>query len=127
MVAGTGGGPDAVRAEPLIGLANGHWQAPSEGVSLEPYETVAAVMFCLIGSDTLRQALVNAVQLHGDTDTVAALVGGLLGSQLTPNDIRAQLPWSKAVLLPESDDQVVEVSEALGTARAVLSSAQANR
>jgi ADP-ribosyl-[dinitrogen reductase] hydrolase len=37
--------------------------------------------------------LVSAVQLGGDIDTVAALVGGLMGGKLTAGQVRAELPW----------------------------------
>jgi ADP-ribosyl-[dinitrogen reductase] hydrolase len=107
-------------ADVLSQISSRLWRAPSEGVSLDPYETVSAVLYCLVEATTLRQAMTSAVQLGGDTDTVAALVGGLLGSQLTPDEIRAELSWCEAVLLPEPDEHVLDVSETLATARAVL-------
>jgi ADP-ribosyl-[dinitrogen reductase] hydrolase len=38
--------------------------------------------------------------LGGDTDTTAAIVGGILGCQL--QDVTADIPWLPRVLLPES-------------------------
>jgi ADP-ribosylglycohydrolase len=104
----------------LEDVAEDRWRAPSAGVSLDPYETVTAVISCIARATTLRQALVDAVQFHGDTDTVAALVGGVVGSQLTPSQVRAELPWHNAVVLPESDDQIAEAAEMLATVRAAL-------
>lgn len=52
---------------------------------------------------------------------MAALVGGLLGSQLGPYEIRAELPWYPSVLVPESDEQILELSGALTTVRTALS------
>ena len=39
-------------------------------------------------------------RLGGDTDTTAAIVGGILGCQL--QDVTADIPWLPRVLLPES-------------------------
>jgi len=43
---------------------------------------VAAALRCATRATSLRSGLVGAVQLGGDTDTVAALVGGLMGGNL---------------------------------------------
>lgn len=43
-----------------------------------------------------RGAMLTAVKLKGDADTVAALVGGLLGSQRTPIQVHAELSWNRA-------------------------------
>jgi ADP-ribosylglycohydrolase len=79
------------------------------------------VLSCIVSTPVLREALVRAVQLGGVTDTVAALVGGLLGCRLTPDQVRAGLPWHGAVLLAGIDTQIADVSAALATTRAVLS------
>ena len=70
---------EARLAEMLTQVSAGTWEPPAGGISLDPYETVAAVLWCATRATSLRDGLVNAVQLGGDTDTVAALVGGLLG------------------------------------------------
>jgi hypothetical protein len=46
---------------------------------------------------------------------------GLLGGQLGPGEVRGELPWHRAVQLPERDEEVMEVSEALAITRAVRS------
>lgn len=107
-------------AEMLTRLPQGNWRASSTGVSLEPYETVTAVLSCVTKPSDLRHALVDAVRLRGDTDTVAALVGGLLGAQHPPDEVRRELLWHHAVLLPEPADQIVETAETLATTRAIL-------
>ena len=63
----------------------------------------------------------SAVQLGGDTDTVAALVGGLLGCGLAAAQVRAELPWHQVVVLPEPEGLIAETAAALATARAVNS------
>jgi len=114
-------GTDARLAEILTQVAAGTWQAPAEGVSLDPYDTVAAVLWCVASAPSLRGGLVSAVQLGGDTDTVAALVGGLLGAKLTVDQVHAELPWHQAVVLPEPDSAMSEIAAALATIRAVRS------
>lgn len=63
----------------------------------------------------------SAVQLGGDTDTVAALVGGLMGCKLTAGQVRAELPWHGLVVLPEPQSVLAETAAALATVRAVQS------
>ena len=70
---------------------------------------------------SLRDGLVSAVQLGGDTDTVAALVGGLLGCRLTADQVRAELPWHRFLVLPEPESVITETAVALATTRAVQS------
>jgi len=63
---------------------------------------------------------VSAVQLGGDTDTVAALVGGLLGCHLTADQVRSGLPWHQLVV-PELESTITDTAAALATTRAVRS------
>ena len=92
-------------AEMLTQVSAGTWEPPANGISLDPYETVAAVLSCATRATSLRTGLVSAVQLGGDTDTVAALVGGLMGGKLTAEQVRAELPWHQLVVLPEPETQ----------------------
>lgn len=113
----------AVSADPrlarmLAQLARQEWAPPAGGVSLDPYEAVTAVLYCVTRASSLRGALVSAVQLGGDTDTVAALTGGLLGCQLTPGQVRAELPWHRFVVLPEPESVIAETAAALAASRA---------
>ena len=112
---------DARLAEMLTQVSAGTWEPPANGISLDPYETVAAVLWCATRATSLRSGLVNAVQLGGDTDTVAALVGGLMGSKLTAEQVRAELPWHQLVVLPEPESAIAETAVALATARAIQS------
>src|SRR5438270_8670377 len=105
----------------LTQVSEGIWTAPAAGTSLDPYETVTAVLSCVARAPSLRGGLVSAVQLGGDTDTVAALVGGLLGAKLTVEQVHAELPWHQAVVLPEPDSAISEIAAALATVRAVRS------
>jgi ADP-ribosylglycohydrolase len=42
----------------------------------------------------------NAVALGGDTDTTAAIAGGILGCQL--EDVESQIPWLSGVGMPDA-------------------------
>jgi ADP-ribosylglycohydrolase len=114
-------GIDESLAEMLTQVSGGAWAAPANGISLDPYETVAAALCCVAQAPSLRDGLVTAVQLGGDTDTVAALVGGLVGCRLTADQVRAELPWHHLVKLPEPDSMIAESATALATARAIRS------
>jgi ADP-ribosylglycohydrolase len=94
----TGSLDELVRA-----VSQGTWTPPSAGIGLDPLETVGAVLHCVATAQSLGSAMLTAVALGGDTDTVAALVGGILGCGRTPDEIRAELAWSKNVLLPPAD------------------------
>jgi len=115
-------GADAQLSEMLTRVSEGTWTAPANGISLDPYETVAAALLCTTRGPSLRDGLASAVQLGGDTDTVAALVGGLMGCKLTAEQVRAELPWHRLVARPERDSVIAEAATALATARAVQSS-----
>jgi ADP-ribosyl-[dinitrogen reductase] hydrolase len=89
--------------EPMLhAVAAGTWQAPEDGVSLDPYQTVAAVLSCVLRAASLRDALVEAVRMGGDTDTVAALVGGLLGAPHTGSGHR-RTPMERRRPAPASE------------------------
>jgi ADP-ribosyl-[dinitrogen reductase] hydrolase len=90
-------------ADMLAAVARGAWTPPARGVSLDPYETVSAALACFASATSVREALLSAVRLGGDTDTVAALVGGLAGARRTADQIRAELPWADAVHAPGQD------------------------
>ena len=112
---------DARLAEMLTQVSTGTWRPPANGISLDPYETVAAALWCATRGTSLRSGLTSAVQLGGDTDTVTALVGGLMGGKLTAEQVRAELPWHQLVVLPEPESAIAETAAALATTRAIQS------
>lgn len=101
----------------LASLAAATWQPPAHGISLDPAETVTAALACTLRASSLRDGLLQAVRMGGDTDTVAAITGGLLGARLTVTDVLAELPWHATVLLPDAV-LVTETSSALAAVRA---------
>ncbi len=100
----------------LASLLSGTWRPPAQGISLDPAETVTAALACTVRASSLRDGLFQAVGMGGDTDTVAAITGGLLGARLTATDVLAELPWHGTVLLPDSV-LVAEMSSALAAVR----------
>lgn len=82
---------------------------------------MTAALACVTRASDLRQALIQAVGFGGDTDTVAAIVGGILGAGLNRDEVLAELSWHSVVLLPAADD-IAEVAAGLASARASSSS-----
>jgi ADP-ribosyl-[dinitrogen reductase] hydrolase len=54
----------------------------------------------------LATAMKRAVSLGGDTDTAAAIVGGILGAQA--EDVEGEISWLSSIRLPEPE--VVEAT-----------------
>jgi ADP-ribosyl-[dinitrogen reductase] hydrolase len=85
-----------------------NWEPPKEGVILDAVATVATVLHVLQQATGLASAMKQAVALGGDTDTAAAIVGGILGSQV--DNVEGEIPWLTAVVLPDPD--IVEATAA---------------
>jgi ADP-ribosylglycohydrolase len=43
-------------------------------------DTLEAALWCVLTTDSYRECVLKAVNLGGDTDTVAAIAGGLAGA-----------------------------------------------
>jgi ADP-ribosyl-[dinitrogen reductase] hydrolase len=102
----------ALEGEPLdLGAAD--WRPPPRGVSLDATETLEAVRHVIREHEDPADAMRAAVMLGGDTDTVAAIAGGILGCRAP----EATIPWIDRVLLPDSA-LLDELSEQLAARRA---------
>jgi ADP-ribosyl-[dinitrogen reductase] hydrolase len=64
--------------ETLVGTRIPQWVKREKGVSLDPIETLSAVIYVVGNCTSAAQAYVRACELGGDTDTVAALSGALI-------------------------------------------------
>jgi ADP-ribosyl-[dinitrogen reductase] hydrolase len=64
---------------PIPEGASGTWGPYRAGMVLDAVATVASVMLVLRESKGLAAAMKRTVALGGDTDTAAAIVGGILG------------------------------------------------
>ncbi|MFB4273480.1 ADP-ribosylglycohydrolase family protein [Nonomuraea sp. GTA35] len=74
------------------------WELSPDGVSLDVMDTLGAVLHVLSLHEEPVDAMRCAVSLGGDTDTVAAIVGGILSCRQDVVDI----PWRSQVVLPSS-------------------------
>lgn len=94
-----GGDDPAVHAllDALRRAAEGRWVPSSRGVPLDAAGTTGAVLSVLAGTDDPVAGMQVAVALGGDTDTAAAIVGGLLGCR----EATVAVPWSSWARLPD--------------------------
>jgi ADP-ribosylglycohydrolase len=78
--------------------ADREWRPGADGVPLDAVETLAAVVHVVASrGDDLDGALRYAVSLGGDTDTVAAITGGIVGC----GSAEVPLGWLAHVILPD--------------------------
>jgi hypothetical protein len=86
--------------QPLRRAARGDWPPNTAEPTLDAFTTVASVLSVFRETIGLATAMKHAVALGGDTDTTAAIVGGILGCQL--EDVGGQIPWHlvSACLMP---------------------------
>ena len=91
---GSGAWVQAVRA-----AAHVTWTPGPAGVTLEAAETLASVIQVLaVCGDDLEKAVRYAVSLGGDTETVAAITGGILGCRAAD----AAISWLDHVIMPDA-------------------------
>ncbi len=89
----------AVWLETARAAGDGTWRPGAEGVPLDAAETLAAVLHVLATcGDDVDGAMRYAVGLGGDTDTVAAITGGILGCRNGRGGDRMARP----VILPDA-------------------------
>jgi ADP-ribosyl-[dinitrogen reductase] hydrolase len=88
--------------------AHGDWGSLQDGMILDAVAALATVLHVLRHATGLASAMKQAVALGGDTDTAAAIVGGILGSQA--GDVEGEIPWLASVVLPEPE--IVEATAA---------------
>lgn len=78
------------------------WQVPRENhISNESLETLNAVLWTVKTSDSASQALKNACELGGDTDTVAALSTSLVVARFREKSNFDSLPWLNEIIWSE--------------------------
>jgi ADP-ribosyl-[dinitrogen reductase] hydrolase len=86
---------------PIRQATSGQWVPEASGPS-EAVGTLASVLQVLGGATGLAAAMKEAVALGGDTDTAAAIVGGILGCQR--EDVEGEISWLSQVRLPRADE-----------------------
>jgi ADP-ribosylglycohydrolase len=88
--------------------ASGDWPLTTAEPTLDALATVANVLHVLGEARGLATAMKHAVALGGDTDTTAAIVGGILGCQL--EDVGSQISWLPRMRMP--DEGLIEATAA---------------
>ena len=89
------------------------WIPPEEGISLDPLETLLAVLWSTRGAHTCKDVFSRACWLGGDTDTVAALSGGLFCAIKSDNhqffdiDWLPMVQWSEIFHVKESIELLI--------------------
>jgi ADP-ribosylglycohydrolase len=91
----------AAALAPIRQAASGEW-VPEAGGPSDAVDTLASVLQVLRGATGLAAAMKEAVALGGDTDTAAAIVGGILGCQR--EDVESEISWLSQVRLPRADE-----------------------
>jgi ADP-ribosylglycohydrolase len=91
----------AVWMQNLRAAEDGTWRPGAGGVTLDAADTLAAVVHVLAtcGEDA-DGAMRYAVGLGGDTDTVAAITGGILGCR----DVRVEIEWLDRAKVPDATE-----------------------
>lgn len=68
-------------------------------------DTLEAAVWCLLNSDSYQEAVLKAVNLGDDTDTVGAVTGGLAGLFYGFENIPSE--WINAIQRREWIEQVI--------------------
>jgi ADP-ribosyl-[dinitrogen reductase] hydrolase len=105
----------AYGAGDLTSAAIGAWSPPADGVPFESLPTVAAVIEALRkGKGSPGRVMRVAVALGGDTDTVAALAGGIAASRSGSLD---GVDWLDDVVLPAGEAELDSLADDLSALR----------
>ena len=90
-----------------------NWTPPAVGISLDPLETLQAVVWVVKRSANCADAFALACSLGGDTDTVAALAGALFAARWPEKSDFYSIPWLDDVKWDEIDKDLRECAEML--------------
>ena len=86
------------------------WNPPAGGISLDPLETLQAVVWVVKRSSNCADAFALACSLGGDTDTVAALAGALFAARWPEKCDFYSIPWLNEVKWDEIEKDLHECS-----------------
>ena len=108
--------PKAIRsAQIAVGLFAGDdfpdysdWTPPNAGISLDPLETLQAVVWVVNRGKSCADCFALACALGGDTDTVAALSGALFALRFPEKADFFTIPWLNEVKWEEVEADLYE-------------------
>jgi len=89
------------------------WSPPPSGISLDPLETLQAVVWVVRRAKNCAQAFALACSLGGDTDTVAALSGALFAARWPDECDFYSIPWLDDVEWSEIEADLHDCAEIL--------------
>ena len=89
------------------------WSPPTTGISLDPLETLLAVVWVVKRANNCADAYSLACSLGGDTDTVAALAGALFAARWPEKSDFYSISWLDDVKWDEIDKDLRECAEML--------------
>jgi ADP-ribosyl-[dinitrogen reductase] hydrolase len=89
------------------------WAPPASGISLDPLETLQAVVWVVKKADNCADAFALACSLGGDTDTVAALSGALFATRWPDRADFYSIPWIKNVAWAEVEADLLNCADML--------------
>jgi ADP-ribosylglycohydrolase len=89
------------------------WTPPIGGISLDPLETLKAVVWVVKRANNCAEAFALACSLGGDTDTVAALAGALFAVRWPERSDFYSIPWLNDVQWSEIESDLRECTEIL--------------
>ena len=100
-------GPDETIAFGRL-LFDNIWELPDSEISTTGYvvHTLDASVWCLLTTDSYSEAVLKAVNLGGDTDTIAAITGGLAALLYGYESIPSE--WIMALARKEDIDDLAE-------------------
>ena len=90
-----------------------NWTPPASGISLDPLETLQAVVWVVKRATNCADAFALACSLGGDTDTVAALSGALFAARWPEKADFYSIPWIKDVAWDEVEDDLINCADML--------------
>jgi ADP-ribosylglycohydrolase len=89
------------------------WSPPIGGISLDPLETLQAVVWVVKKASNCASAFSLACTLGGDTDTVAALAGALFAARWPEKSDFFSITWLNDVKWHEIENDLRECTEML--------------
>ena len=89
------------------------WTPPIGGISLDPLETLQAVVWVVKRANNCAEAFALACSLGGDTDTVAALAGALFAARWPERSDFYSIPWLNDVQWSEIESDLRKCTEIL--------------
>ena len=90
-----------------------NWTPPASGISLDPLETLQAVVWVVKKANNCAEAFALACALGGDTDTVAALSGALFAARWPEKAGFYSIPWIENVAWDEVEEDLMVCAEML--------------